>query len=63
MALFTKPARLKEEHRGSLERFECGERALDLWLKTKALANEVNGVSCTFVSFSTADSAALRTAD
>lgn len=53
MALFTKPARLKEKHREALERFECGERALDLWLKTKALVNEVNGGSRTFVSFST----------
>jgi len=53
MALFTKPARLKEECREALESFECGERTLDLWLKTKALANEVNGGSRTFVSFST----------
>ena len=53
MALFTKPARLKEEYREALESFECGERTLDLWLKTKALANEVNGGSRTFVSLST----------
>ena len=53
MALFTKPVRLKPEHRETLEAFECGERALDLWLKTKALSNEINGGRRSFVSFST----------
>ena len=36
-----------------LESFECGERSLDLWLKTRALANETTGASRTFVTFST----------
>lgn len=53
MALFTRPVRLKPEHREALDKFECGERALDLWLQTKALPNEVTGGSRTFVSFST----------
>ena len=53
MALFTRPVRLKPEHREALDKFECGERALDLWLPTKALPNDVTGGSRTFVSFST----------
>lgn len=53
MALFTKPVRLHAIHRDLLENFECGERSLDLWLKTKALSNEMTGGSRTFVTFST----------
>lgn len=41
MVPFTRPVRLKPEHREALKEFECGERALDLWLKTKALSNEI----------------------
>ena len=52
MALFTRPVRLKPEQREALKEFECGERALDLWLKTKALSNEIAGGSRTFFSIS-----------
>lgn len=44
---------MSESHRDLLESFECGERSLDLWLKTRALANETTGASRTFVTFST----------
>lgn len=54
MALFSKPVRLTQEHRPALANFDCGERTLDLWLKTKALANEMKGGSRTFVTFSVA---------
>lgn len=53
MALFTKPGPLKEEHQELFQNFNCGERTLDNWLKTKALENEIRGASRTFVSFST----------
>lgn len=51
MVPFTRPVRLKPEHREALKEFECGERALDLWLKTKALSNEIAGGSRTLSLF------------
>lgn len=51
MALFTKPVPLKEDYANSFQSFECGERALDNWLKHQALLNEIKGASRTFVSF------------
>jgi GNAT superfamily N-acetyltransferase len=33
-----------------LDQFECGELALDNWLRQRALANQVSGASRTFVS-------------
>jgi GNAT superfamily N-acetyltransferase len=33
-----------------LDRFECGEAVLDEWLKRRAMANQLNGASRTFVA-------------
>jgi GNAT superfamily N-acetyltransferase len=43
----TPPAALTASHR--LGDFECGETALDDWLKRRALANQASGASRTFV--------------
>ena len=41
------PEPLSASHR--LDEFECGEAALDDWLKRRALANQATGASRTFV--------------
>ena len=45
--LLSPPQPLMASHR--LEAFECGEPALDDWLKRRALANHASGASRTFV--------------
>lgn len=45
--LFGAPQPLTAAH--SLDGFECGEPALDEWLKRRALANQSSGASRTFV--------------
>lgn len=52
MAAFSKPIPLTLELASKLGAFNCGELSLDLWLKTKALANEVKGGSRTFIVLS-----------
>ena len=47
--LFKRPEPLTEAHIPLINNFCCGERSLDLWLKTYALANEARGGSRTFV--------------
>lgn len=46
---FKRPEPLTEAHIPLINNFCCGERSLDLWLKTYALANEARGGSRTFV--------------
>ena len=41
------PQPLSAIHR--IDEFECGEAALDEWLKHRAMANQLNGASRTFV--------------
>ena len=41
------PQALAEAHR--LDHFSCGERALDDWLRRRALSNQTSGASRTFV--------------
>lgn len=45
--MLTKPAPLDPRH--DTHDFSCGEPSLDLWLKRRALANQVSGGSRTFV--------------
>lgn len=44
---FSAPERLKASH--DVSQFECGEPALDVWLKSRALQNEESGASRTYV--------------
>jgi len=43
----TPPEKLREDH--DLSRFQCGEPALDDWLRRRALQNEESGASRTYV--------------
>jgi GNAT superfamily N-acetyltransferase len=43
----TPPEKLREDH--DLSRFQCGEPALDDWLRRRALQNEERGASRTYV--------------
>ena len=52
-SLFAPPVRLCDKHKELLHSFHCGERALDLWLRTDALPNEARGASRTYVVLST----------
>lgn len=44
---FSAPQKLTAAH--DLSQFECGEPALDIWLKRRALLNEESGASRTYV--------------
>jgi GNAT superfamily N-acetyltransferase len=44
---FSAPEPLRADH--DLSHFECGEPSLNDWLKRRALANQLNGASRTFV--------------
>jgi len=44
---FTPPEKLREDH--DLSRFQCGEPALDDWLRRRAVQNEFSGASRTYV--------------
>jgi len=44
---FSTPEKLSPSH--DLSRFECGDPALDTWLKRRALQNEESGASRTYV--------------
>jgi GNAT superfamily N-acetyltransferase len=46
---FTLPEKLREDHDLSL--FQCGEPALDDWLRRRSLQNEQSGASRTYVVF------------
>lgn len=48
MAKITQPAPLKEKH--NIDDFNCGVSSLDEWLKKRALKNQNQGASRTFVS-------------
>src|SRR5216684_3961890 len=43
----TPPEKLRDDH--DLSRFQCGEPALDGWLRRRALQNEESGASRTYV--------------
>ena len=47
MGMITAPARLLPEH--DIEEFNCGNDTLNDWLKKRALKNQNNGASRTFV--------------
>jgi GNAT superfamily N-acetyltransferase len=47
-AALSAPDPLNESH--VLDQFECGEPALDDWLRRRALANQASGASRTFVT-------------
>lgn len=47
--LFKRPEPLSEVHRELIHNFQCGERSLDLWLRSHAFSNEARGGSRTFV--------------
>ncbi|PPL14981.1 GNAT family N-acetyltransferase [Microterricola pindariensis] len=48
MSSFSRPRPIRAEH--DYSSFSCGERALDDWVRTRALKNEKTGASRTFVS-------------
>lgn len=47
MGIITAPVLLDSNHSGA--GFDCGEISLNEWLRTKALKNQLNGASRTFV--------------
>lgn len=51
--LFERLEPLSEAHRELIHNFQCGERSLDLWLRSHAFPNEARGGSRTFVVRST----------
>ena len=48
---FTLPQPLASDHRA--DQFACGEASLDDWLKRRAMTNQLNGASRTFVVVNT----------
>ncbi len=49
---FSAPVRLELSHKPLLNDFSCGNRAMDDWLKHRALQNEIRGGSRTYLVFS-----------